>query len=203
VINTRRDDVTRRWALRLSVCLVAGAAALTGCSNKQEASESLPTTSTSTPTEKELPPLGPEEFQVPDEAREKTPAGALAFGKYYMELGTQIGLGRASAKSMGELSTAECRLCRQVVASFAEDQAAGYTRRGSSSTFEEYGPPVLAGDKADIGFVFTQSADTVVDRSGNEVPERAGAASGELQSGMQLTWDEQLQCWLVSNLTVG
>ena len=48
-----------------------------------------------------------------------------------------------------------------------------------------------------------RGAEIMVDRGGNEVPERAGAASGELQSGMQLTWNAQLQCWLVSNLTVG
>ena len=196
--------MTRRWALRLTACLLAGAATLTGCSEKQEASDSLPTTTSSAePTEDALPPLGPEDFPVPDEAREQTQEGALAFAKYFMALGTEIGLGNAPAQSLLDLSTDDCRLCRQVAESFAEDQAAGYTRRGSASTFEEYGPPLLSGDTADVGFVYTQSADQVVDQTGIEVPERAGQASGELQSGMRLTWQSSERCWFVSNLTVG
>jgi hypothetical protein len=199
--------VTRRWTLRaraalVGAALVAAATLLSGCSEKQEANETLPSASAAETTP-ELPPLGPENFPVPAEAREKTPEGALAFAKYYMDLGIEIGLGHVPAQSLLDLGTSECRLCRQVADSFAEDEQAGYTRRGSTSTFQEYGPPVLTGDTAEVGFVFTQSADQVIDKEGNEVHSRAGAASGDLQSGMQLTWRDDLQSWLVSSLTVG
>lgn len=195
--------MTRRWTLRLVACLAAGAVVLTGCSEKQEAAQTLPSASSATPTEDDLPLLGPEQFPVPDEARAKSSEGALIFAKYYMNLGLKIGLGEAPAASLLALSTEDCRLCREVTQSFSDDQSAGFTRQGSTSSFEEYGPPLLAGDKADIGFVYTQSADRVIDRDGNEVPERAGVASGELQSGMQLTWRDDIQCWVVNSLTVG
>jgi hypothetical protein len=204
MINTRGDDVARRSTLRLAASLALGAVLLSGCSEKQEANDTLPTPSSSAAeTTPELPPLGPEDFPVPVEAREKTPEGALAFAKYYMSLGMKIGQGDIPSKALLDLSTPECRLCGRVAASFAEDQAAGYTRRGSSSTFEEYGLPLLTEDTADVGFVFTQSADQVIDREGKEVPSRAGKASGDLQSGMQLTWRDDLECWLVNSLTVG
>lgn len=192
----------RRWAVRLTACLVAGVA-LTGCSEKQEAREALPETSSAAPTEDELPPLGPDQFPVPSEARRKSPEGALAFARYYMRLGIEIGLGKAPAESMLTLSTDNCRLCRQVAQSFSDDQTAGYTRRGSTSTFKEYGPPLLVGDTADIGFVYAQSADEVLDRDGNAIPDRAGVASGDLQSGMQLIWRDDLECWHVNSLVVG
>ena len=70
--------MTRRWTLRLAVCLLAGAAVLAGCSDMQEASESLPSTSSAAPTEDELPPLGPEDLPMPDEARTQDAAGAEA-----------------------------------------------------------------------------------------------------------------------------
>lgn len=195
--------MTRRWTLRVAACLVAGTAVLAGCSEKQEASSSLPTPSSAEPTQEELPPLGPAEFPVPADAREKTPKGALAFARYYMAIGGEIGMGRAPASALLDLSTSECRLCGQIARSFADDQAAGYTYRGSSNTFQELGPPRLRGDQAELGFVFSQSGYTVVDAAGQEVPERAGQPSGDLQSGMLLTWSQASSSWLVSNLTVG
>jgi hypothetical protein len=120
-----------------------------------------------------------------------------------MTLGTEIGKGTIPAQVLLDLSTPDCRTCGQIAASFAEDQAAGYTRQGSTSTFEEYDLPQLSGETADVGFVFAQTADIVVDSEGREVPSRAGAESGDLQSGMQLIWREDLQSWLVNSLTVG
>jgi hypothetical protein len=193
--------MTRRSTVGLLACLLAAGLALAACSEKQEAS-SLPSKSAA-PTEDALPPLGPEDFPVPAEAREKTPAGALAFAKYYMALGTEIGLSDIPAQSLLDLSTPDCRLCRQVAETFSADQAAGYRRQGSTSTFKDYGAPLLSGDTADIGFAFSQSADRVVDRQGNDVASRAGQASGVLQSGMQLTWRDDLKCWLVNSLTIG
>lgn len=195
--------MTRRWTLRVAACLVAGTAVLTGCSEKQEASSSLPSATSAEPTQEELPPLGPAEFPVPAEARAKTPDGALAFAKYYMAVGGPIGQGSVPAEVLLDLSTSECRLCGQIARSFADDQAAGYTYRGSTSTFEELGLPRLQGDQAELGFVFSQSAYTVINSAGQEVPERASQASGDLQSGMLVLWSEVSSSWLVSSLTVG
>jgi len=195
--------MTRRWTLRLVACLVAGTAVLTGCSEKQEAGTSLPSPVSAEPTQEELAPLGPEAFPVPAEARAKTPDGALSFAEYYMALGVEIGQGRVPADVLLELSTSECRLCGQIARSFSADQAAGYTYRGNSSTFRELGAPRVEGELAEVGFIFSQSAYTVLDANGDEVPERGSQASGDLQSGMFLTWSETSSSWLVSSLTIG
>jgi hypothetical protein len=188
--------------VRLAAGLIAATAVLTGCSERQPANETLPTHSAAETTP-ELPPLGPEGLPVPSEAREKTPEGALAFAKYYLALGTAIGQGSFPSQSLLDLSTPDCRLCAQVAASFAEDEAAGYKHVGSSHTFREYALPRVNGDTAELGFAYSQSAYTVVDANGQDVPSQAAAASGELQSGMLLQWREDLDCWLVSSLAIG
>jgi hypothetical protein len=193
-----------RWTLRLAAYLAVGTVVLTGCSEKQEASHTLPTTSAAETTES-LPPVGPAAFPVPAEARQKTPEGALAFGKYYIALGTEIGKGNVPSQALLDLSTPECRLCNQVAASFAEDQAAGYKHVGGSYSFKEYGPGFMSegGDVAELGFDYTQGADSVVDANGQDVPSRAGKESGLLRSGMRLDWRDDLHSWLVANLTIG
>ncbi|MGY1753209.1 hypothetical protein [Blastococcus sp. SYSU D01042] len=184
-------------------CAVGASAVLAGCSAEQQARETLPSVSSAAPSEEELPPLGPAEFPVPDEAREKTPEGALAFAEYYMALGVEIGEGAVPAAVLLDLSTDECRLCGQVARSFIDDQAAGYTYSGSKTTFTAIGLPRVQANQAELGFLFTQSAYVVLDQTGQEVPDRAGQATGNLQSGMLLTWNQDLESWLVSNLTVG
>ncbi len=195
--------MTRRWTLRLVVGLAAGALLLSGCSAQQEANGTLPGADASpSASEPELPPLGPPKYPVPAAAREKTPGGALAFAEYYMSLGTEIAQGDIPAKTLLDLSTEECRLCGQVAESFNEDQIAGYTYN-PAYTFDEYEPALISGDVAEIGFVYSQSAYTVTDSTGKEIPERAGRDTGDLQSGMFLIWRHDLQSWLVTNLTVG
>jgi hypothetical protein len=203
MINTGSDDVTWRSTTRFAAGLAVAAVLLSGCSEKQEANSTLPDPgSSAAETTPELPPLGPEGFPVPAEAREKTQDGALAFARYYMSLGSEIGQGHIPAKVLLDLSTQDCRLCGKVAASFGEDQAAGFTYR-PSQTFNELGPPTLSGDTAALGFVYTQDAYAVLDSRGREVPERAVQSSGELQSGMELVWRPNLHSWLVSSLTVG
>jgi hypothetical protein len=199
--------MARRSTVGLLACLLAVGAVLGGCSKTHEANDTLPSTSAPAPapapTEEELPPLGPADLPVPAEAREKTPEGALAFAKYYMALGTKIGQGNFSSQFLLDLSTTECRLCGRVAASFTEDEVAGYKHIGSSHTFEEYALPRIAGDTAEVGFAYSQSAYTVVDANGKDVPSQAAVASGELQSGMLLEWHSEFACWLVSSLTIG
>lgn len=192
-----------RWTLRLVACAVGAAVVLTGCSAQQEASRTLPEVSSPAPSEEALPPLGPAAYPVPAGARNKTPEGAAQFAEYYMGLGVEIGRGRIAPDALLDLSTAECRLCGQVAASFAEDRTAGYTYVGSETIFTALGAPRIEGTSAELGFLFSQSAYTVLDSAGQEVPARAGRAVEDLQSGMLLTWRDDLKSWLVSSLTVG
>jgi hypothetical protein len=194
--------VTRRLGLQLAAILVAGSVALTGCTDKQEASQTLPTTSAAETTTA-LPSLGPAAFPVPTEARKKTPDGALAFGKYYVDLVFKVDEAGVPSQSLLDLSTPDCRTCKQVAASSAQDQAAGYKHLGTSHSFEEYGPPLLKNNVAEIGFDYRQGASTVIDANGQEVPSRAGKDTGVLSSGIRLEWRDDLQAWLVANLTIG
>ena len=195
--------MTRRWTLQLVAGLAAGAVVLSGCSERQEASDTLPGADASpSASEPSLPPLGPPNFPVPTEARYKTPEGALAFARYYMGLGTKIGEGTIPAEVLLELS-AGCELCQQVADSYKADQAAGYIYHNATYTFDEYAPPTLSGDTAELGFVYAQSAYEVLDAEGNEITERSGDATGELQSGMILRWQEPLKSWTVTSLTIG
>jgi hypothetical protein len=64
------DDVTRRWTLRLVAGLAAGAVALSGCSGRQEANDTLPEADASPSlSDASLPPLGPPDLPMPAEAR--------------------------------------------------------------------------------------------------------------------------------------
>lgn len=191
-------------ALRVVAVAAVLAALLSGCSEKREASHTLPTTG-AVEASKTLPPLGPAAFPVPADARAMTPEGALAFGKYYIALGTEVGKGKAPSQALLDLSTPECRLCNQVAKSFSDDQAAGYKQVGGSYSFKEYGPPLMSegGHVAEIGFDYTQGAYSVIDAKGQEVPSRAGKESGLLRSGMRLDWRNDLHSWLVANLTIG
>ena len=87
-------DVGRGWSLRLVAGLAVGAVVLIGCSREQEAADTLPSADAPVATEEELPPLGPEDLRMPDEARTQDAAGAEAFVRYYIDL-----INRTSAHS--------------------------------------------------------------------------------------------------------
>ena len=65
--------------------VVVGTTLLTGCSEKQGANETLPSSSAAE-TSDALPEIGPADFPVPDEARTKDAAGAEAFLRYWIDL---------------------------------------------------------------------------------------------------------------------
>src|SRR3712207_7343807 len=98
-----------------------GTLLLTSCSEKQEASETLPTASAS-PTA-DLPPLGPSDFPVPAEARTKDAAGAEAFLRYWIDL-----LNRQQAIPAGEPLRdlgPDCNECLRIARVYDEADAAG------------------------------------------------------------------------------
>ncbi|PWW21786.1 hypothetical protein JD79_00927 [Geodermatophilus normandii] len=190
-------------AARTAAALVVATAALAGCSEAEPASETLPSTSAqAAPTTEALPPLGPADFPMPPEARQKTPAGAVEFTRYYMALGNHIATGPLDPEPLLELSNG-CNTCQMVVDSYAADRTAGYMYGPSTYTFAESGPAMIEGDTAAVGFIYAESALTVYRPNGEVVQERSAAATGTLQSGAQLTWDAERVTWLVQILTVG
>jgi hypothetical protein len=182
-------------------CLAVGAVVLSGCSEKQEANETLPSTS-ATPTTPELPPLGPEDFAMPDEARKKTPDGAVEFVRYWVTLVEYLAEHSLDPKPLLELSQG-CETCSMIAESLAEDQTAGHTYREYSFEFTEYGPGLLTGDTAEMGFVYVQGPITVVNSNGQVVEERSSGKSSDLQSGALLEWRDDLTSWVITSLTVG
>src|SRR4051812_36119498 len=114
-------DVTRRWTLRLGAGLVVAATLVTGCSEKHEASKTLPTSRAveSTP---ELPPLGPDDMPMPEEARTQDAAGAEAFVHYYFDL-LNRSLNDMDPQYLRFFAREDCRTCERI-ATETEDDAA-------------------------------------------------------------------------------
>ena len=92
------------------VGLLLATALLSGCAEKQEARDTLPTASAA-PTTEALPELGPADFPVPDEARTKDAAGAEAFLRYYIEL--SIGSRRSRGQPLRD-SAPDCQECLRI-----------------------------------------------------------------------------------------
>ncbi|RBY80085.1 hypothetical protein DQ239_03050 [Blastococcus sp. TF02-09] len=192
--------MTRRWALHVAACLLAGAAVLTGCSEKQAASGSLPTTSSAEPTEDALPPLGPEDLPMPDEARTQDAAGAEAFVRYYIEL-----INRTStvmdAQPLRDFSDG-CRDCDRIAGSIEQDAAAGKTYSGGEITVLGVGEPLMKTGTASMALQVDQAALNVLDASGAIDQEDSSGAYLGLSGGAAVRWNESTDSWLMTALTL-
>ena len=191
--------MTRRWSLHLLASLLAGVVVLTGCSQKQEANDSLPTASAS-PTEEELPPLGPEDLPMPDEARTQDAAGAEAFVRYYIEL-----INRTSDVMDAEplrVFSDGCDDCERIADNVDEDAAAGYSYSGGAITLTAVGEPLLQGDTAELALGADIAALAVVDDSGAPVPDEESDAFSGMTGGAAARWDANQQTWVMTGLTL-
>jgi hypothetical protein len=180
--------------------IVVATALLTGCSEKQEANETLPPASAS-PTTEALPSLGPEDFPVPAEARTKDAAGAEAFLRYYIEL-----LNRQQAIPAGQPIrdvSPECETCLRIARAFDDAAAAGHTYSGGELSLKDILEPQLSGDTASLIFWTRVEALSVRDSAGAAVPNGQNDLMANAGSGMTLTWSEEDQSWLAAGLTIG
>lgn len=192
--------MARRWSLCLMAGLLAGAVVLSGCSEKQEASPSLPTAG-ATPTQDELPPLGPEDLPMPDEARTQDAAGAEAFVRYYIEL-----INRTSdvmdAEPLREFSDGSCEVCTRIATNADEASAAGYDYGGGQVTVREVGVPLITGDTAEMAIRIDQAELVVRDAAGSPT-DRGSEAFIDVLGGVTLTWDRTRRSWVMKGLTFG
>jgi hypothetical protein len=192
--------VTRRWTLRLVACLAVGAVVLSGCSEKQEANETLPSTS-ATPTTPELQPLGPEDLPMPAEARTQDAAGAEAFVRYYIDL-----INRTSkmmdAGPLRDLSDG-CEHCNRIALNIEEDVAAGHRYVGGEITITEIATPLLKETTAEMAVRVDQAALAVVDRSGTPINDLGSEAYPGLSGGTSLRWMPERESWVMTGLTLG
>ena len=194
------DDVTRRWTLRLVAGLAAGALVLSGCSERQEASDTLPGADASpSASEPELPPLGPPDLPMPAEARTQDAAGAEAFVRYYIDL---ISNAQASLDStwIRNLSSG-CETCDQLAVSFDEDRTLGYARVGGDVRVSSIPTPAIKDDEAQAAFTLQQSAQRVT-KNGTPIAGLDSPERDNLSAGAILTWQEGRQTWFVARLDV-
>jgi hypothetical protein len=200
VIDTRGDDVTRGWSLRLLAGLVAASVVLSGCSEKQQANDSLPSAGAS-PTEEELPPLGPEDLPMPAEARTQDAAGAEAFVRYYIDL-----INRTSetlnSDPLRQLSDG-CSECNRIADDAERDQAAGYRYEGGELLITEVGDPLVDDTTAEVPFRADLAPLTVLDGSGEPVPDLTFEAFPDLLSNAALRWDSSSWSWVITQLNLG
>lgn len=189
--------MARGWALRILACLAAVTVLVTGCSHKQEPKAAAPTTSAKpSPT---LPPLGPADFPVPAEGRQKTEAGVIAFAKYYIDLTNHLAATLDSGP-LRELSKG-CEECDRLVASFDADRAAGYRYEGGHVAVTSTGSASVDGDRGEMSFLLEKAALTVRDSSGAVVQAKSSGPY-QLSGGMELTWDHERSTWLATQLAV-
>ena len=191
--------MTRRWTLRLVAGLAAGAVVLSGCSERQEAADTLPEADAPS-SEPELPPLGPPDLPMPAEARTQDAAGAEAFVRYYIDL-----INRTStvmdAAPLREFSSG-CEDCNRIATATEEAAAAGQDYEGGEMTVLQSGKPLLKDDTAQMALRVDQAEFRVLDASGT--PTSGGSpAYLNVSGGVALEWDSQLKSWLMSQLTFG
>jgi hypothetical protein len=184
-----------RWAV---AGLVVGSTLLTGCSEKVEANETLPSTSAS-PTTESLPPIGPADFPVPDEARTKDAPGAEAFLRYWIDL---MNHQRAipAGQPFRDLGP-NCQECQRIARVYDDAASAGRHFEGGELGIESIGTPVLDGGEAAVSFFANQDDVTLVDSAGSVV-ESLSAAS-HLGSGIRLVWSDDQNSWIVNGFTLG
>nr|WP_239521410.1 DUF6318 family protein [Blastococcus saxobsidens] len=180
--------------------MLIGTAVLTGCSEKQEANESLPTPS-ATETTPDLPPLGPEDMPMPAEARTQDAAGAEAFTRYYIDLINRT-TNSMDAEPLRQFSDG-CRDCNRIATNTEEAAAAGQAYRDGRIAITTVAPPVIDGGVASVAVIFDQAPLIVVDASGNRVEDGSSDAYTGLTGGIGLRWDGERDSWLITDFTVG
>jgi hypothetical protein len=176
-----------------------GGVVLTGCSQKQEASHTLPTTSAAETTAA-LPPLGPKDMPMPAKARTKDAAGAEAFLRYYIAL-----INRTStvmdAAPLRELSKT-CRECDRLAGNVENDAAAGKHYKSGEIAFKQVEPPLMKETTAEFSFVVDQAELTVLDAAGQPV-DGGSQTYTDVNSGAALEWDQARHSWVMISLTFG
>ena len=189
--------------MRLAVAGVGAvlvAAVLAGCSDSEQASTTLPSTSSaaaSPTTAVEL--LQPSDLPLSAAARERTAAGVEAFTDYYIALinHLQVDLDTKYLRFYSK----NCVDCDRIAKDADSDKAAGYSYRGGSITLSSKGAAVLDERGGEIAFVVDQAPMEVLDSAGKPVPDLVFGQKSGLPGGLSAVW--QKDHWVVSSLSFG
>jgi hypothetical protein len=169
-----------------------------GCSEPQQASETLPS-AVETLESPALEPLGPPDLPVPDEARVQSPEGFNAFTEYYIALINR--LQQELEPTYLRQFSRNCETCDRLASDAERDAGAGYTYQGGGMTISAIAPAHLSGAGAETAFTINQAAYAVLDASGNPVAGLSGESLSGLPAGMSGIWVDDH--WLVTNLSFG
>jgi hypothetical protein len=185
-----------RWVV---AGLIVGTTLLSGCSQKVEANDTLPSTSAAKTTEA-LPPMGPVDFPVPAEARTKDPAGAEAFLKYWIDL---INHQRAvpNGGPLRDLGP-DCQECLRLAQNYDEAAAAGNKYVGGELSLHDLAAPQLESNSAVLSFLLRREPVSLVDGTGAALESRTDPAP-DLSSGITLAWSAENNAWLVTTFSIG
>jgi hypothetical protein len=187
--------------MRVVACLGVAAVVLSGCTEKQEASTALPASSAPAETTPELPPLGPEDMPMPDEARTRDAAGAEAFVRYYIEL-----INRTStvmdAQPLRDLSK-NCEECTRIATSTEKAARAGEDYEGGKVTITELTEPLMTDDRAGMAVRIDQEALRVLDASDSPMAKRGSEAYAGIPGSAAAQWDPLMQSWVMTSLRFG
>ena len=182
----------------MAAAAVVGVVVLAGCSDGEQANDTLPSTSTSAPEPSEttpaLPPMGPADFPMPAEAREMTEAGAEAFLDYYLAVEARS----TDGEPIRQLSQ-NCQVCVSVADQRDADRQAGYVSSGggfSITVVESF----VKGDQANVIFTATSGAITVVDTDGAPVPGRGRDPIVGRSLDAFMVWNAPRSTWLMTEI---
>ena len=181
----------------MAVAAVVGLGLLAGCSSGRTANETLPPSASSpAETSATLPPLGPPDLPMPDEAREQTAAGAEAFLRYYMDVYTAA---QASMDPtyMDQLSH-DCETCNRIIGEINTDASAGYTYQGGEVTVEYVDTTNPKDSVAEAVFSLYQAPLAVVGQDGQPLPDLTFGERKSPGCGAILGWDRGEHTWVIN-----
>ena len=186
--------------MRVAAAAVVGVAMLAGCSDGGTANETLPSTSTSAAqTTESLPPLGPPDLPMPDEARAQTAAGAEAFIRYYMDIYT------AAQASMDptymDQFSQDCALCDGIIKNLRDDAAAGYSYDGGQVTVTAASFGAANDSRIEGAFSIDQASLAVLGKDGVSVTDLS-APPASLNCGAILSWSSHDASWIFTQWDV-
>ncbi|TFV47798.1 DUF6318 family protein [Blastococcus sp. TF02A_35] len=174
---------------------------LSGCSEKQEANDALPTAASSPQTTDSRPQLGPEDLPLPDAARTQDASGAEAFVRYYFDLlnYTATTLDAAPLRQLSE----NCDDCDRIAENAELSAKAGHRYDGGKITITETAPPLIRDARADMAIRLDQTQLVVRDASGNPLAEGGSDAFIGLPGSVALNWDQELESWRMTYMAFG
>ncbi|MGY5882464.1 DUF6318 family protein [Modestobacter lacusdianchii] len=185
--------------VRTVAATAMGMALLASCSNGETANETLPPASSSAESSESLAPLGPADFPMPIEAREKTQAGAIAASQYFIQL-TVRAYQQGDTEPVRALSR-DCEYCEFLIEAVNEDQAAGNQIRGGDVSFADPGQAHLTGETAETAFTVEQTSLSVIGPDKELIASRT-QPSFTAFTALAATWSPDLQAWLINQVTI-